>query len=78
MPVTDSNRPSPRGPEGYLSAGNEPSAEEARLDMAESLFDPRTRRLLDQLGMPRGGRYLEVGAGHGRFNDSLAHWRRRR
>jgi hypothetical protein len=50
---------------GYVFASHELSAEEARLDMLEELYDRDTQQLLDRVGLERGGRFLEVGAGHG-------------
>lgn len=46
------------------------SEERARLAGIESLWDPGSRRLLDELGIGVGWRCLEVGAGGG----SLAEW----
>jgi len=53
------------GAEGYVFARNELSEEERRLDLLEQLFDPLSCQLLDRVGLPRGGRFLEVGAGRG-------------
>src|ERR1700751_5202818 len=46
------------------------SPKSARLAGIESLWDPGSRRLLDELGIGAGWRCLEVGAGGG----SLAEW----
>ncbi len=46
------------------------SEERARLAGIESLWDPGSRRLLDDLGIGAGWRCLEVGAGGG----SLVEW----
>jgi SAM-dependent methyltransferase len=37
----------------------------ARLDQLEQLLDPTTYRHLDRIGVPRGGRCWEIGAGRG-------------
>ena len=44
--------------------------ERARLAGIESLWDPGTQALLDELGIARGWRCLEVGAGGG----SMVEW----
>ncbi len=44
--------------------------ERRRLDLLQEVFDPATRQYLDRIGVPPGGRCLEVGGGAG----SVARW----
>ena len=44
--------------------------ERRRLDLLEQVFDPATTEYISRLGLPAGGRCLEVGAGAG----SIARW----
>ncbi|HVW35348.1 MAG TPA: class I SAM-dependent methyltransferase, partial [Acidimicrobiia bacterium] len=44
--------------------------ERRRLDLLEQVFDPATKQYIARLGVPIGGRCLEVGAGAG----SIARW----
>ena len=54
----------------YLGAHIDADTESDRLQLLEGCRDPGTIRRLDRLGVSRGWRCLEVGAGHG----SIARW----
>ena len=54
----------------YVAADIGADTESQRLQLLEVCRDPGTIRRLDQLGVSRGWRCLEIGAGHG----SIARW----
>jgi SAM-dependent methyltransferase len=54
----------------YVLAGTDAATEAGRLALLERRFDTGTTRRLEKLGVGRGWRCLEVGAGHG----SIARW----
>ena len=58
-------------PEGYLW-DNTLSAEKARLNAQAAIWDPYTRRYLEEIGVAPGWRCLEVGAGTGTITAWLA------
>jgi SAM-dependent methyltransferase len=60
----------PRGPYRISEDSRDVELERRRLAILGRVFDPPTQRLLERLGLRRGWRCLEVGAGGG----SLARW----
>jgi SAM-dependent methyltransferase len=54
----------------YVAADIDADTELSRLQLLEACHDPGTTRRLDRLGVERGWRCLEVGAGNG----SIARW----
>src|SRR6187399_1249805 len=55
---------------GYVGLESPEAIERARLEQLERISDPVTRGRLEKLGVARGWRCLEVGAGRG----SIARW----
>ena len=49
----------------YVFGATEVDVETRRLDLLEAIYDPFTRELLERIGVPRGSRCLELGAGGG-------------
>lgn len=58
------------GEQQYLAADIDADTESGRLQLLEACHDPGTIRRLDRLGVSRGWRCLELGAGYG----SIARW----
>jgi len=54
----------------YAAADNPYDAERARLDMLERMNDPLTQRRMNEIGIEKGWRCLEIGAGGG----SVVRW----
>ena len=54
----------------YFADHTAEESEHERLSLLEQIEDPRSQRHLAALGIQRGWRCLEVGAGHG----SIARW----
>src|SRR5262249_7314178 len=69
-PVVRRVTPWPMTATGYTFAGVDRGQELARLRSIESIFDPASRRLLEDAGATRGALCLEIGAGAG----SIAAW----
>jgi SAM-dependent methyltransferase len=60
------------GEKGYVLADVACAAERSRLDKLQAINDPATLQRLDQIGITRGMRCLEVGAGAGSIARELA------
>jgi SAM-dependent methyltransferase len=56
----------------YAMAGAPPVSERERLRVLSEMHDPHTTRMLDRIGVPAGGRCLEVGPGDGSIARVLA------
>jgi SAM-dependent methyltransferase len=53
------------GDHKYIFQSDDTDLATARLDQLEQFLDPATYQGLDRIGVPRGGRSLEIGAGRG-------------